>query len=75
MFKIFTDPSRCTNCKRCQLICSFQNYREFNLNKSHLTIVEGDLGVNKIEFDESCTKCHVCVNYCAYNALKFREET
>ena len=69
-----TEPKKCTGCRRCQLICSFLHTGNFNPEKAYLTIVENDYGVTDITFTNDCVKCNICVQYCAYGALKFREE-
>ena len=73
-FLVLTEPEKCSGCRRCQLICSFQFTEEFNLNDARIKIVENDQGVSNITFTEDCNMCGVCVSYCAYDALKLERK-
>jgi len=69
--KIVIEPDKCTGCRRCQLICSFEHLEAFNPNRAYIMINEDDNGVANITFAENCDKCCICVSYCVYGALKF----
>jgi carbon-monoxide dehydrogenase iron sulfur subunit len=69
-----TEPGKCTGCRRCQLICSFLHSEIFSPDKAYVTIVENDYEVSDITFTDDCVACNICVQYCVYGALKFREE-
>ena len=73
-YTIDTIPEKCTGCRRCQLICSFSHDGEFNLGKARIVIDDKDEGVDEITFTEDCDRCGVCIRYCVYGALRFRQE-
>jgi carbon-monoxide dehydrogenase iron sulfur subunit len=71
---IIIEPGKCTGCRRCQLICSFLHSGNFSLYKAYVIIDENDYGVTDITFTDDCVECNICVQYCAYDALKVREK-
>jgi Pyruvate/2-oxoacid:ferredoxin oxidoreductase delta subunit len=60
---------KCTNCKICQLWCSFTNFGEFNPENAYIKIKEGYSLHPKISFTDECIECYQCVTYCLYKAL------
>lgn len=68
---IIVDIQKCTGCRRCQLICSFQHNEEFNLDKACIAVAEDDYRVTNITFADECDVCGLCVRCCVYGALKF----
>ena len=63
---------RCTGCLNCQLICSFTFTRAFNPAAAYIKIERID-GGSEIHFTEDCTGCGLCIDYCAYGTLTFKE--
>jgi len=62
---IKVDPSVCSGCLSCQLICSLQYTGAFNPLKARVVIKSGE-----ISFTDNCIEaCHLCANYCTYGAL------
>ncbi|MHA1268336.1 MAG: 4Fe-4S dicluster domain-containing protein [Candidatus Helarchaeota archaeon] len=71
MSSIEININKCTGCLICQFQCSFQYYKEFNLNKSRIKINKSPYDTASITFTEDCTNCGTCARYCAYGALKY----
>lgn len=67
------DPGKCTNCRICELACSFYHYKSFNPRRSRISVLRND---------EKCvsipTVCHhcdrpLCQEACAVEAI-YRDE-
>lgn len=69
------DPSRCYNCKSCQLICSYHHTGSFWPEKSSIDAFRNQQnGYLKWAVDNTCDGCEtekepLCVAYCVYGAL------
>jgi Fe-S-cluster-containing hydrogenase component 2 len=64
--RITVDPTKCTQCYCCQLLCSFIYTGAFNPEKARIVIEP----LNDITFTGECRKgCYACVNYCPTGAL------
>ena len=60
------NPSKCTECACCQLICSLTYAGSFNPEKARIVLAPP----NAIEFTDDCKKgCVLCTNYCVYGAI------
>ena len=67
---INVDISKCTGCRRCQLVCSERKTGVYDYTSASLTIQEDDYSVSQIKFNDDCDLCYLCVQYCKYGALK-----
>ena len=45
----------------------------FNLSKARILIADDDQDFD-ITFTDDCDECGVCVGYCVYGALRFKQE-
>ena len=64
---IIVDIERCTECLRCQLICSLTHTGSFNPEASCIVIRPP----KDIHFTEECRKrCTLCTLYCDRGAIK-----
>jgi formate hydrogenlyase subunit 6/NADH:ubiquinone oxidoreductase subunit I len=70
--EIIVNENLCTGCRMCQLICSFNTYIIFSIEKAFIKIDNAYTLVPKIIFLDGCTKCGLCVQNCLYGALKKR---
>ncbi|MFW9937312.1 MAG: 4Fe-4S dicluster domain-containing protein [Promethearchaeota archaeon] len=68
--EILVNENLCTGCRICQLICSFNTYGIFSVEKAFIKIENAYKLVPKISFLDGCTKCGLCVQDCLYGALK-----
>ena len=63
---INVDLKRCVECYTCQLACSFVHEGAFNPEKARIVIDPP----NEISFTDECLPgCHICADYCAYDAI------
>jgi len=62
------DRSKCTNCRCCQLICSFTNLAVFNPLRAFISIDFEELE-GTVSFDAGCLACGLCAEYCPFGAL------
>ncbi|MHA1263911.1 MAG: hypothetical protein ACTSRS_01630 [Candidatus Helarchaeota archaeon] len=73
------NPNNCAQCLSCMLICSFVHCKAFNPSQAYIQIIpgyfEGSQWIpTKIVFREECKpNCHLCSQYCAYDALSVME--
>ena len=66
------NPPSCVGCLLCQLACTFNETGNFVPSKAHIKIDWTPLET-KIEFDDNCTECGVCISYCFYDCLSRKE--
>lgn len=66
--EIRIEPTKCTGCLNCQLICSFTFTKEFNPAKARVLIELND--EKTICFTDECVGCGLCVDYCVYGAIR-----
>jgi len=74
-FTILITPDRCTGCLRCQLTCSFQYYKVFNLALARIKVLmtnDGGLSYQVYNTDE-CIKCGRCARACVFGALQLAD--
>jgi len=64
--------NNCTNCRTCQLRCSFLHFQEFNPSKAYILIDSTGL-FPKISFHKDCKKCGICIDYCLYDVFELVE--
>ena len=65
---IKVDPSLCSQCLSCQLICSLQHNGTCSSCEAKI-VIEPD----KISFSDDCiASCHLCASYCNYGALTLK---
>ena len=62
---IKVNPSACTLCSSCQLICSLTYTGAFNPLKARIVVEPGSISFN----DDCVANCHLCASYCVYRAL------
>jgi len=63
------DPSKCTGCKSCEVVCSLYHHNEVNLNKSRIKIVKWE--EEGIDVPVVCQHCEIplCMENCPTGAL------
>jgi len=62
---IKVNPSLCSLCLSCQLICSLYHNGTCSPDKAKIVIEP-----NRISFSDDCmVSCHLCASYCNYGAL------
>jgi Fe-S-cluster-containing hydrogenase component 2 len=66
-------PEKCIGCKSCELVCSFINDGEFNLNKARITtinFIEGKYSL-PYNFVSTCKQCAdaPCLHSCPVEAI------
>lgn len=72
--EIAINPGKCTGCSTCALTCSFFNYGEFDLTKSHILISKNDFeGTFRLSFLSTCRNCKQCAKVCPSGALRIVE--
>ncbi len=60
------DPEKCTECYRCQLVCSLKYQGAFNPEKARIVI-----GLPEISWTEECIGgCTLCIQRCLNEAIK-----
>lgn len=60
------DTEKCTECYRCQLVCSLKYQRAFNPEKARIVI-----GLPEISWTEECIGgCTLCIQRCLNDAIK-----
>ena len=71
---IFVDPSKCTGCHICELVCSEHHEENYGLRKSRIRVTS--IG-NTIRLAMSCRLCKKapCVASCPRDALRQHEDT
>lgn len=68
--QMIINPGKCIGCSSCALTCSFTYNGEFNLNKSHISIIKNDFeGIFQIVFSSTCKGCKQCAEICPAGAL------
>jgi len=71
--KVVGDPSKCSSCITCQLVCSFRRYGVFNPAKSAIQIIYGDDCLPREIVFKDCEVCGECVINCPRGALAIVE--
>jgi len=79
---IMYNPSICTNCRRCQLACSYHHTRTFSLSNSSIEVVfNNKTGLIKWSIDTTCDFCGEekgemphCVKRCPTGAINWHNE-
>jgi len=60
MRRIYVDINRCTGCRICELICSFEHYNVFNPKKARIRVFRRD-SVEEVSY---CRQCGECIEVC-----------
>ena len=76
------NPSICTNCRRCQLACSFHHTGTFSPSNSSIEVIFNNrTGLIKWSVDTTCDQCvnekgeiPQCVRRCSTGALNWSYE-
>ena len=72
--KLTMRENKCTGCRICELICSWNYEKEFTLNKARLMIeIEEEKAIFSLKVTEKCNNCGLCVKYCSSQALVLKE--
>ena len=68
------DPSKCSGCKTCEVICSLYHHSEVNLNRSRIKIVKWE--EKGLDIPVVCQHCEVpvCMENCPTGALFQNDE-
>ena len=63
------DAEKCTGCRLCELICSFQHYRLFNPKRSRITVIRDE--EKGIFIPITCQHCEnaPCIEACPTHAI------
>jgi anaerobic carbon-monoxide dehydrogenase iron sulfur subunit len=71
---LFVNPSRCTGCRTCELVCSIQNEQMANPQLARLRVIaDKDQGLRVPMICQQCQDA-VCMSVCPTHALS-RDET
>jgi len=72
---LFADPSKCTGCRACELVCSFVNKGVFNPARSNITVITDEK--NGVFIPIVCQQCDPapCMESCPTGALYRNEQT
>mgnify|MGYP006277558533 CR=1 FL=1 len=72
--EIVSDPQKCTGCKRCELICSYEHEKEYNHSKSRIRIIHFE--ENLLGIPTYCVDCEEkpCQDVCPTGAIKISEQ-
>ena len=73
---IISRSDKCLGCKICMLICSWQQEKEFQPDRSAIKVDvdEKNLTCSIELLEERCTGCMLCVKNCPAGALERAEE-
>jgi len=79
---IMYNPSICTNCRRCQLACSYHQTGKFSPSDSSIEVVFNNrTGLIKWAIDTTCDLCEneegempYCVKRCSTGAINCQDE-
>ncbi|UWG96498.1 4Fe-4S dicluster domain-containing protein [Dehalobacter sp. DCM] len=68
-------PEKCTNCRTCELACSFQHEKQFNPTQSRVSVLSWESA--GIAVPIMCLQCDnaACAKVCPVGAITRNEET
>ncbi|MGR6836367.1 4Fe-4S dicluster domain-containing protein [Syntrophomonas erecta] len=71
---LFVEPEKCTGCRTCELICSFNHSEEFNPLNSRVSVISFEK--TGFSFPAVCQQCSAaaCMQVCPVGAIT-RDET
>ena len=66
-------PEKCTNCRTCELVCSFWHFEEFNPALSAVAVI--DFAEDVISVPVMCLQCDdpACEKVCTVGAISVKE--
>ena len=69
---LYGDPMKCTGCRICELVCSFNKDKALNPGKARLRIEKLESGEDRVH---SCRQCEhaPCIDACPNHAI-YRED-
>ena len=72
---LILSPEKCTNCRTCELACSFRHEQEFNPTRSRVSVLSYEKA--GISVPIMCLQCDnaACVKVCPVGAITRNEET
>jgi len=68
---LVVDPSKCTGCRICEMVCSMAKLGEYKPSASYIRVLKNkEMDINMVALGIKCDYCGKCVEWCLPGAIK-----